>query len=187
MPTFNNYFDNINSEMDIVIEKLESELTKVRTGKANPSLFNSVFVECYGSKMPLPQVATVNTLDARTLIIKPFDKSTLPDIVKAITIANLGFNPMDEGDLIRIVIPPLTEERRKELSKTAKSIGEQFKVTVRNHRKDALDVLKKSKTEDSLSEDIVKDYEAEIQKLTNTHITEIDTIIEKKHKEILTV
>jgi ribosome recycling factor len=174
------------SAMDKAISHLESQLTKVRAGKANPAMVDNVMVDYYGNKVPVSQVANVNTQDARTLVIQPWEKSMLTPIEKGIQMANLGLNPQNDGVLIRIMVPPLTEERRKELVKTAKSEGEDAKVGIRNIRKEAMEHVKKL-LKDGLPKDEGKDAETKIQNLTDQYVLKADKHIEQKEKEILTV
>jgi len=169
--------------MEGSIEHLEREFLNIRAGKANPVMLSSVQVEYYGAQTPLNQVANVNSPDARTLTVQPFDKSLLGEIEKAILVANLGFNPMNNGESIIINIPPLTEERRKELARMAKSEAEDAKVSIRNARKDANNEIKKTEG----SEDLKKNYEVDIQNLTDGFIKQIDTLFAQKEQEILTV
>tara|TARA_B100000767_G_C19778581_1_gene544458 strand:+ start:10374 stop:10928 length:555 start_codon:yes stop_codon:yes gene_type:complete len=169
--------------MNSALEHLENELLKIRAGKANPVMLSSVMVDYYGSPTPLSQVANVNTTDARTLSIQPWEKAMLGEIEKAIINSNLGFNPMNNGESIIINVPPLTEERRKELAKMAKVESETAKVSIRNARKDANNEIKKSK----VSEDEQKNYEIDIQKHTDTFIQKTDDVFARKEKEILTV
>lgn len=172
--------------MEKAISHLEMELQKVRAGKANPVMLENVQVDYYGTRVPISNTASINTQDARTLIIQPWEKSMLTPIEKAIQMANLGLNPQNDGVVIRIVVPPLTEERRKELTKTARSLGEDAKVGVRNIRKEAMEQVKKLQKE-GLPEDEAKDGETKIQGLTDTHVAKIDKHIEQKEKEIMTV
>ncbi len=178
--------DNAKSAMEKAISHLESELQKVRAGKANPAMLENVMVDYYGSKVPISNTASVNSQDARTLVIQPWEKSMLTPIEKAIQMANLGFNPQNDGVIIRIMVPPLTEERRKELTKTAKGLGEDAKVGIRNTRKDAMEQIKKLQKE-GLAEDAAKDGETKVQTLTDQHVTKVDKHIEQKEKEIMTV
>lgn len=178
--------DSAKAQMEKAISHLELELQKVRAGKANPVMLENVMVDYYGSKVPISNTASVNTQDARTLIIQPWEKSMLTPIEKAIQMANLGLNPQNDGVIIRIMVPALTEERRKELSKAAKSLGEDAKVGVRNARKEAMENIKKM-LKDGLPEDAAKDAEAKIQTLTDSHVVKIDKHIEQKEKEIMTV
>jgi ribosome recycling factor len=178
--------DNSKNLMDKAIQHLEAELQKVRAGKANPVMLENVMVDYYGSKVPISNTASVNTQDARTLIIQPWEKSMLTPIEKAIQMANLGFNPQNDGVIIRIVVPPLTEERRKELTKTAKSLGEDAKIAIRNIRKDSMEQIKNLK-KNGLPEDEAKDGETKIQQLTDGSVAKVDKHIETKEKEIMTV
>lgn len=178
--------DNTKALMDKAIAHLESELQKVRAGKANPVMLENVQVDYYGSRVALSNTASINTQDARTLIIQPWEKSMLTPIEKAIQAANLGFNPQNDGVIIRIVVPPLTEERRKDLTKTAKSLGEDAKIATRNLRKDAMEQIKKLQ-KDGLPEDMAKDGEAKVQTLTDGTVSKIDKHVEQKEKEIMTV
>jgi ribosome recycling factor len=162
---------------------LEKEMLNIRAGKANPIMLSTVKVEYYGTPTALSQVANINTPDARTLTVQPWEKNLLADIEKAILIANLGFNPMNNGESIIINIPPLTEERRKDLAKLAKAESENAKIVIRSARKDANNEIKKSDS----SEDVQKNYEIDIQTLTDEFIQKVDTIFNLKEKEILTV
>ena len=169
--------------MELSVQHLEKELLNIRAGKANPIMLNSVFVEYYGTPTPLSQVANINTPDGRTLSIQPWEKSLLAEIEKGIFQANLGFNPMNNGDSLIINIPPLTEERRKELVKLAKVETENAKVSIRNSRKEANNDIKKTDS----STDLQKNAEIDIQELTNQFIKKVDDIFDVKEKEILTV
>jgi ribosome recycling factor len=173
------------SMMEKAISHLESELAKIRAGKANPAMLEGIMVDYYGTNTPLNQVANVNTPDARSIVIQPWEKSMLTPIEKAIQAANLGFNPQNDGLLIRIIVPPLTEDRRKELVKRAKSEGEHAKVTIRNLRRDAIENVKKE-VKKGLPEDIQKDTETKIQQLTDNHIAKVDKHLDTKEKEIMT-
>lgn len=174
------------SMMEKAISHLESELAKIRAGKANPAMLEGIQVDYYGTNTPLNQVANVNTPDARSIVIQPWEKSMLTPIEKAIQAANLGFNPQNDGLLIRIIVPPLTEDRRKELVKRAKAEGEHAKVTIRNLRRDAIENVKKE-VKNGLPEDAQKDAETKIQQLTDNHITKVDKHLDTKEKEIMTV
>tara|TARA_B100000929_G_C15330377_1_gene360457 strand:- start:65 stop:616 length:552 start_codon:yes stop_codon:yes gene_type:complete len=169
--------------MEKAITHLKKQLSNIRAGKASPSMLGSVMVEYYGSQTPLQQVANVNTPDARTLSIQPFEKSLIQEIERGIMLANLGFNPMNNGESVIINVPPLTEERRKQLSKQAKAEAEDAKVGVRNDRKSANQELKKL----DISEDLLKSAEDDVQELTNTYIERIDKILSVKETEIMTV
>ena len=173
-------------KMNKAIAHLEEELRNFKAGKANPAIFNQVMVDYYGSPTPVPQVASINTPDAKTITIQPWEKKMIPAIEKAIMDANLGFTPQNNGEQIRINIPALTEDRRKELVKQAKAAGETAKVSVRNARRDVVDAHKKYQKE-GLPEDVCKDAEATIQKETDSFNKKIDEIIAAKEKEIMTV
>jgi len=175
--------DTAKEGMDKAIAHLEKELKTIRAGKATPAMLSTVMVDYYGSQTPLSQVANVNTPDARTLSIQPWEKNMLQEIEKAIQIANLGFNPMNNGDVIMINVPPLTEERRKNLAKQAKAEAEDAKVGIRNARKEANNDLKKA----DISEDLQKNSEADVQELTDKYIKLIDDKLAVKEKEILTI
>lgn len=168
------------------ISHLEKELVKIRAGKASPSMVGSVMVDYYGSMTPLPQVANVGTMDARTLTIQPWEKTMLEPIERAIINSNLGLNPQNNGEMILINIPQLTEERRKELVKQAKAQGEDAKVGIRNCRKDGNDEVKRLE-KDGLSEDRVKGVEESIQDLTNQYSAQVDKILEAKEADIMKV
>lgn len=169
--------------MEKAISHLKKQLSNIRAGKASPNMLGSVMVEYYGAQTPLQQVANVNTPDARTLSIQPFEKSLIHEIEKGIMMANLGFNPMNNGESVIINVPPLTEERRKQLTKQAKAEAEDAKVGVRNDRKQAMQELKKQ----DISEDLLKSSEDDVQELTNTYIERIDKILAVKETEIMTV
>jgi ribosome recycling factor len=176
----------VEDDMNNALTHLESELAKVRAGRANPTMLDSIYVDYYGTKTPLNQVATINSPDPRALAIQPFEKSLLVVIEKAIQAANLGFNPQNDGVMIRIIVPPLTEDRRKDLVKKAKNEGEQAKVVIRNARKEGNEEVKKL-VKNGLPEDEGKVVEDKVQKLTDAHITKVDKLREVKEKEILTV
>ncbi len=166
---------------------LEEDLKTYRVGKANPSILNNVMVDYYGTPTPVPQVASVTVPDARTIAIQPWEKNMIGPIEKAIINANLGFTPQNNGEVIRCPIPPLTEERRKELIKKAKATGENIKVAVRNARRDGVDALKKAEKAGDFSEDVRKEGEDEIQKATDAKVKAVDELVSAKEKEILTV
>ena len=169
--------------MDKTVENFEKRLGTVRAGRANPSSLDGVMVEYYGAMTPLKQLATISVPEARQLLIKPFDKSCLGAIEKAILASNLGYNPGNDGETIRIIIPELTEERRKELAKQVKAIAEDAKVSVRNNRRDALEDLKKAE----LPEDEEKGMEKDIQDLVNDYNKKIESLLKEKEEELLTV
>ena len=173
----------VTENMDKAIENLNKRFATVRAGRANPSSLDGVFVDYYGSMTPLKQLATIAVPEARQLLIKPFDKGSLGAIEKAIIAANLGFNPGYDGETIRIVIPELTEERRRELVKQVKAICEDAKVSIRNIRRDGLEDVKKAE----LPEDEAKGMEKEIQDLVNDYNKKIETMLKEKEQELLTV
>ena len=177
-------FDLTKDSMSNAISHLEKKLLNIRAGKANPNMLTNVFVDYYGTSTPISQVANVNTPDGRTLIIQPWDKSMLQEIEKGIEVANLGFNPMNNGENIIINVPVLTEERRRELVKQAKIEVEEAKIAIRNARKDANNEIKKS---EDFSEDLKKNSELDIQEITDNNIKKVDTIFEKKQSEIMTL
>ena len=171
--------------MQKAIDHLESELSKIRAGRANPTMLDSVHVDYYGTRTPLSQISSVTIPDARTIAIQPWEKSMLAPIEKAIQSANLGFNPQNDGNVIRINIPILTEERRKELVKKTKAEVEHGKVSIRNIRRDANEHMKRESK--SVPEDIIKGLEDQIQKLTDQFIVLIDKHLDAKEKEIMTI
>ncbi|MFM7015417.1 MAG: ribosome recycling factor [Bacteroidota bacterium] len=186
MEEVKNILDQLQDQMNKAISHLESELQKVRAGKASPSMLDGLYVDYYGTPTPLNQVASVNTPDARTLIVQPWEKTMIKPIEKSIIDANLGFAPQNDGSMIRINIPPQTEERRKELVKKAKAEGEHAKVGIRTFRKDANDNVKKAQ-KNGLPEDMAKDAEDKIQKIVDSYVVKIDKHLEAKEKEIMTV
>ena len=169
------------------IKSLKDHLIKVRTGRANVSLLDSVMVDYYGTPTPLKQVANLSTPDARTIQVQAWEGSMLAHIEKGIIAANLGLTPMNDGKMIRVPIPPLTEERRKDLVKQCKKMGEECKVVVRNHRRDSNEALKKSEKDKVISEDDNKRAQEEVQKKTDLAIAEVDKILVDKEKEIMTI
>ena len=179
-------FDMAQEQMDSSIAHFKKELLKIRTGRANPIMLDSVMVDYYGSKTPLSRVSNVNSPDAHTLTVQPWEKPLLPEIEKAIINANLGLNPQNNGELIIINVPALTEERRRDLVKSAKAEGEHAKVGVRNARQEAMHELKKLK-DDKLSEDLARDAESTIQEKTNAHVKLIDELLVEKEAEIMKV
>ncbi len=176
--------DTAKESMENALKHLEKQLTNIRAGKASPAMLGSVMVDYYGSQTPLGQVANVNTPDGRTITVQPWEKNMLQEIERGIMIANLGFNPMNNGDTIIINVPPLTEERRRDLAKQAKSETEDAKVGIRNARKDANNDIKKL---EDVSEDLKKNAEIDVQEMTNTYVKKVDGILENKEKEIMTV
>ena len=178
--------DETKQQMEKAVSHLEAELAKIRAGKASPQMLDGVMVDYYGTKTPLYQVSNVNTTDARTIVVQPWEKSMLQPIEKAIQAANLGLNPQNDGTIVRINVPPLTEERRKELVKKTKAEAEHGKVTIRNLRKEANEMIK-SLVSDGLPEDEGKEGETKIQQLTDTYGLKIDKHIETTEKEIMTI
>ncbi|WP_295981720.1 ribosome recycling factor [uncultured Algibacter sp.] len=166
------------------IKHLEKEFVNIRAGKASPAMLGSVMVNYYGSQTPLSQVANVNTPDGRTITVQPWEKSMLQEIERGIAYANLGFNPMNNGETIIINVPPLTEERRKDLAKQAKSEAEDAKVSIRTARKDANNDIKKN---DDVSEDLKKNAEIDVQQMTDSYVKKVDDLFDSKEKEIMTV
>ncbi len=182
-----NLQNDIKSRMDKCIDSLKGEFTKLRTGRASLALLDGVRVDCYGSMMPLNQLATVSVSDSRTLVISPWDKSTFQDIEKAIHKADLGLTPVNDGKVVRINIPALTEERRKDLVKLAKKFAEETRVAIRNVRRDGNDAVKKAAKDMNLPEDDLKKWEGDVQKLTDQMITMVDSLVTHKEKEILEI
>ncbi len=176
--------DTAKESMDNAIMHLEKQLSNIRAGKASPAMLGSVMVDYYGSQTPLSQVANVNTPDGRTITVQPWEKSMLQEIERGIMIANLGFNPMNNGESIIINVPPLTEERRRDLAKQAKAETEDAKIGIRNARKDANNEIKK--VEDA-SEDVQKNAEIDVQEMTDSFVKRVDDIFNKKETEIMTV
>ncbi len=173
-------------QMDDAIEHLRNELVKIRTGKASPSMLGGIMVDYYGSQTPLSQVANVGTSDARTLTIQPWEKNMIPVIEKAIMEANLGLNPQNDGEMIRINIPPLTEERRKQLVKQSKALGEDSKVSLRSIRHKMMDAVKNA-VKEGYPEDAGKVEEEKIEKAIKSYTHKIDEMIEAKEQDILTI
>jgi ribosome recycling factor len=173
-------------QMKKAINHLEAELTKIRAGKANPQMLDSIAVDYYGSPMPVNQVANISVLDARTLTIQPWEKNMLQPIEKAIIAANIGIHPQNDGNIVRLFLPPLTEERRKDLVKKCHSEGEHSKVAIRNIRRDAIEHIKRLQ-KNGLSEDATKDAEANVQGLTDKFIGTVDKHLSLKEKEIMVV
>jgi len=178
--------DDTESSMSKAIKHLESELTKIRAGKANPQILDGITVDYYGSATPLAQIANVSVVDARTLTIQPWEKNMLQPIERAIINSNIGLNPQNDGLIIRLFLPPLTEERRKEFVKRANGEGEASKVSIRNIRRDAIEMIKRLQ-KDGLSEDAAKDAEKDIQAITDKYIAQIEKHLVTKEKEIMAI
>ena len=172
--------------MTRAINHLEAELVKIRAGKANPNMLDGIMVDYYGSPTPINQVGNISAMDARTISIQPWEKNMLQPIERSIIAANIGINPQNDGNIIRLFLPPLTEERRKELVKRSNAEGEQAKVAVRSIRREAIEQIKKLQKE-GLSEDQAKDAEAEIQEMTDRFISLVEKHLAAKEKEIMSV
>jgi ribosome recycling factor len=175
--------EQIKEEMEKVLESLRYELSKIRTGRANPLILASVLVDYYGSLMPVNQIAAITVIEGRQLVIKPYDRSIIKQVIVAITKANLQVSLQDQGDYIRMNVPQLTEEKRKEFVRQVKKISEEMRVRIRNLRRDINEIIKKSK----LPLDDVKSYQEDIQKLTDEYIAKVDAIALEKEKELMTV
>ncbi|MAE57419.1 MAG: ribosome recycling factor [Halobacteriovorax sp.] len=179
--------EELNESMSKSIDSLKYQLTKVRTGRASASVLDGVSVDYYGAPTPVNQVGQVSTPEARLLQIQPFDKTMINEIERSIINANLGLTPTNDGNLIRIQFPALTEERRKEQVKEIKKLGEDAKIAIRNARRDGNEAIKKAEKAKELSEDDSKKYQDEVQKVTDKYVAEVDTIVETKEKEVLSV
>ena len=187
MTTIAEITKTMQGKMDQSIAAFKNNMTKIRTGRANPALLDTVHVDYYGSMLPLSQVANLSLIDARTISVQPWEKGMSAKIEKAIRDSDLGLNPASMGDLIRVPMPPMSEERRKEMTKLVRHEGEAAKIAVRNLRRDANEHVKKIVKDKLASEDDQKRSEAEIQKLTDKHIAEIDQLVHNKEQEILAV
>lgn len=180
-------FDILEEKMSKSIDYLKEELANIRAGRANPAILNKVEVDYYGVATPLNQVGTISVPEARQILVTPWDRSMVIAVEKAIQKADLGVNPINDGNAIRLVFPELTEDRRKELSKQVKSLGEEAKVAIRNSRRDAMDEVKAKQKASEITEDDQKDYEYKIQKITDKYISNVESIISEKEKEIMEV
>ena len=187
LPQAKEVVDAQSAKMQGAVDYLEEDLKNYRVGKASPAILNPVVVDYYGTPTPINQVASITTPDAKTIAIQPWERSLIGKIEKAILDANVGLTPSNNGEIIRCMVPALTEERRKELIKKAKAQGETTKVTIRNARRDGIDLLKKAQKNDGLSEDGEKEGEDELQKVTDKWVKKVDEIIAAKEKDILTV
>jgi ribosome recycling factor len=176
---------DLHDKMNSSIEALKKEFVRLRTGRATPALLDGIRVNCYESQMPLDQVASISVPESRLITIKPWDQTIIKEIEKSILKSELGLTPMNDGKIIRINIPPLTEERRKELAKMAKKMAEEAKIAVRNHRRDANDIFKDLKNEKEISEDEMHSAQEEVQQITDDYIVKIDKVTSEKEKEIL--
>lgn len=182
----NEYIGKAKKYMDDALVHLDNELKKIRTGKASPSMLNGILVDYYDNPTPLSQVANVGVADAKTLTIQPWEKKMLSVIEQAIFASNMGLTPMNDGEIIRISIPPLTEERRKEMVKRAKALGEEGKISLRNARHKVMDFIKKE-VKGGLPEDTGKDKEAEIQNIINDYGKRVDAMVAAKEKDVMTI
>ena len=182
-----NVVKDLKGRIDRTIEDLKRDLSRIRTGRANPSMLDSVRVNYYGTPTPLNGVASINVPEPRLITLKPYDKSAIKEIEKAINEANLGVNPQSDGDLIRLAFPPMTEERRKDVAKQVKAKGEEHKVAIRNIRRDANEALKALQKEKKITEDDLKRGTEKVQKETDAGITRVDEVISKKEKEVMEV
>ena len=180
------YIDEANEKMKKAINHLQDELMRIRAGKATPTLLDGITVDYYGVMTPLSQVSNINTPDAKTIIIQPWDKTMIEPIERAIMQANIGLNPANNGELIRVVIPPLTEERRRDLVRQIKTMGENTKVSIRNARREANEEFK-NLLKEGFSEDLAKDAEAEVQEITNDYTQKVDDMLAAREKDIMTV
>lgn len=183
----NQVHDLLQEKMEKTLNVLKDELNHIRAGRANPLILDKVRVEYYGSETPIKQLASISVPEPRIIQIQPYDGSILKDIEKAIQIADLGINPSNDGKVIRLIIPMLTEERRKDLVKTVKKLGEDSKVALRNERRDAIDHLKKMEKGKEISEDELTSAEKEVQKMIDEQVIKIDAVIAKKSEEIMEV
>ena len=179
--------ENIDEKMDKVIERLEVNFSEIRAGRANPAILNKVQIEYYGAMSPLSQIASISVPEARLIVIQPWDKSLLSQIVRAIEMSDIGINPMNDGQVIRLSFPELTEERRKDLVKDVRKLSEESKVAIRNIRRDEMDLVKTQLKNSEISEDEAKADENKIQKKTDDYVAKIEEITAKKEKEIMTV
>lgn len=179
--------DKQKAQIEAALSHLEKELSRIRAGKASPQMLDGVKVEYYGNMTPLSQVAAINTPDARQIVVQPWEKNMLPVIEKAILAANLGFTPQNNGEVVRIAIPPLSEERRKDMMKKCRAEGEAAKVVIRNTRRDANEEVKKLSKDKALPEDMAKQAEKDIQDQTDKFVAKVEAILTEKEKDIMTV
>ncbi len=177
-------YEEYESKMMKTVEVLQSQFQSVRAGRANPAVLDHIRVDYYGTATPINQVGSVSAPDPRTLVVQPWDASVLKEIDKAIQTSDLGINPMNDGRVIRLVFPQLTEERRKDLIKQVSKYGEEAKVAIRNIRRDAIDTFKAQRKKSEITEDDLKDMEKDLQKLTDEYVKHIDEAVEKKDKEL---
>lgn len=187
MESINALLTKTKTDMAEHVARLERDLSTIRTGRASAGLLENIRVDYYGTMTPIKQMAVINVLDAKTLEIQPWDISSLNDIDKALQQADLGASPVNNGKVIRITLPSMTEERRKQLAKNISKMSEDFKVAVRNARRDVLEKLKKAQKASEITEDDLKRYESDVQKMTDAHIAQIDQVIKKKEDEIMKI
>lgn len=180
-------FEDLNQRMSKTIDALSRNYAAIRAGRANPNVLNKIFVDYYGTATPVTQMAAVSVVEARTLVIQPWDVSCLKNIEKAIQVSDLGINPQNDGKVIRLVFPQLTEDRRKELAKDIKKMSEDSKVSIRSTRRDAIDQLKKMEKSSDITEDDLKDAEKKVQEITDDHIKEIEKLEKAKEQEIMEI
>ena len=180
-------FETYKEEIEKAIKHYESELAAVRAGRANPHILDKISVEAYGAMSPINQIGNVSVVDGQCLVISPWDKSLLKNVEKAILVSNIGITPTNDGNVVRLVFPMLTDERRREIVKQVKKMGEDGKVAIRNIRRDNLEAFKKLKTAKEITEDQYSGYEADIEKLTGKAVEAIDKVISDKEKELLTI
>lgn len=185
--TVDEMFASGKERMEKAISQMKKEFSSIRTGRANPMILDKVLVEYYGAPTPLRQLSQVSVQDGTTLVIAPYDKTILKDVEKALVKADLGINPNSDGIVVRLIFPPLTTDKRKEICKDVKKVSEETKVAIRNIRRDMTDDLKKLEKAENLSEDIVKDNQDKIQKLTDKYIKTADDAASEKEKEVMTV
>lgn len=185
--TVDSMFSSGSDKMEKAINQMKKEFSSIRTGRANPMILDKVLVEYYGAPTPLRQLSQVSVQDGTTLVIAPYDKTILKDVEKALVKADLGINPNSDGIVVRLIFPPLTQDKRKEICKDVKKVCEETKVAIRNIRRDMTDELKKLEKSENLSEDMVKDNQDKIQKLTDKYVGIIDSLVVEKEKEVMTV
>lgn len=181
----NSILEEVKKKMEKSLKNFKEELSHIRTGRASIALLEAIKVDCYGTKMPIPQIATVNVVEGKMLVIQPWDINLVKEIEKAIQKSDLGINPTSDGKTIKLIIPPLTEERRKELIKVASKLAEEARIAIRNIRRDVLEKFKTAKKKGEISEDDYLQLEKKIQKLTDEYIEKINTALKEKEKEIL--
>ncbi|MCD6490012.1 MAG: ribosome recycling factor [Thermodesulfobacterium sp.] len=182
----NEVLDEAKKRMEKSLKNFKEELSHIRTSRASVALLDAIKVDCYGTQMPIPQIATVNVVEGKVLVIQPWDVNLVKEIERAIQKSDLGINPTSDGKTIRLVIPPLTEERRKELIKVAGKLAEETRIAIRNIRRDVLDKFKSAKKKGEISEDDYIQLEKKVQKLTDQYIEKINEVLKEKEKEILT-